>query len=351
MVVDDSVVVRRLLSRILSDDPALEVTDVAMNGRVALQKTAELNPDVITLDVDMPELDGLATLTELRRSWPTIPVIMFSALTEDTAATTLEALALGASDYVAKPSNTLDLTDAETRIRHELIPKIKAVAEKAAPRLERVLKTRKAAAMAPNAGQIELVVIGVSTGGPQALTEILSRLPADFAAPIVIAQHMPPLFTRYLAERLSARSPIRFQEGVTGQVLRPGEGWVAPGDFHLIFRREGPNVVLSLNQDPPENSCRPAADPMFRSAASICGSRVLGIVLTGMGHDGLRGCQDIKAAGGQVIAQDFASSVVWGMPGFVVNAGLADSVLPVGSIADEMVRRTGRRSPVPSDRI
>jgi two-component system chemotaxis response regulator CheB len=184
-----------------------------------------------------------------------------------------------------------------------------------------------------------VLAIGASTGGPNALADVFRRLPADFPVPIVIAQHMPPMFTRLLAERLSAEFPLRVHEGGSGAVLEPGHAWIAPGDHHMIVVKEGSQVRLLLHQDPPENSCRPAVDVLFRSVAAVFGPNALAVVLTGMGQDGLRGCAAIHEAGGQILAQDEATSVVWGMPGYVVRAGLADRVLPLSLIADEILRR------------
>jgi two-component system chemotaxis response regulator CheB len=183
------------------------------------------------------------------------------------------------------------------------------------------------------------VAIGASTGGPNALTDIFASLPSDFPVPVVMVQHMPPMFTRLLAERLTAKSKLRVEEATAGTPLRPGHAWIAPGDYHMTVSRVGVEVRLHLNQDPPENSCRPAADVLFSSVAKTFGPNCLAVILTGMGQDGLRGCQAVREAAGQIVAQDEASSVVWGMPGYVVRAGLADQVLPLNAIAAEIVQR------------
>jgi two-component system, chemotaxis family, protein-glutamate methylesterase/glutaminase len=188
-------------------------------------------------------------------------------------------------------------------------------------------------------GPVQVVAIGVSTGGPNALADVVGRLPADFPVPLVIVQHMPPMFTRLLAERMSAQFPIRVQEGSSGSVLQPGQAWIAPGDHHMIVVRDGLHARLLLHQDPPENSCRPAVDVLFRSVAKTFGPHSLAVILTGMGQDGLRGCEAVREAGGQILAQDEATSVVWGMPGAVARAGLADRVLPLSRIADEILSR------------
>jgi two-component system, chemotaxis family, protein-glutamate methylesterase/glutaminase len=346
LVVDDSTVFRRLVADELASDPGLEVVGTAANGRIALARMSQVNPDLVILDVEMPEMDGLETLKELRKIYRRLPVIMFSALTERGAEVTLDALALGATDYFAKPTD-LGSLDASLRvIREELIPKIKMIC---APTGAHVKPTGSAdAPRAPSrvpasTGMIRVVVIGTSTGGPNALAEVFTRLPADFPVPILIVQHMPPMFTRLLAERLSAVSPLRVEEGASGTVVEPGRAWVAPGDHHMIVVRDGMQHRLLLHRDPPENSCRPAVDVLMRSSAQAYGADQLAVILTGMGQDGLRGCEAIREAGGQVVAQDEASSVVWGMPGFVARAGLADKVVPISQVADEIIRRVNTR--------
>lgn len=346
LAVDDSVVVRRLLTEALSADPAIEVVATAPNGRIALAKIPQSNPDLITLDVDMPELDGLKTLAELRKSYRNLPVIMFSALTEENAAATLDALALGANDYVAKPSGTLGVQAALERIQKELAPRIKALC-RSVPPPSRPTATSIGPAERPaikppplehQRASIDLVVIGVSTGGPNALAELLPEIAPNFPAPILIVQHMPPIFTRHLADRLAARSAIRVREAAAPEILQADGAWIAPGNFHMIVKRDGPNVRIGLTSDPPENSCRPSVDVLFRSAAEVYGPRTLAVVLTGMGQDGLRGCELISSAGGRILVQDAATSVVWGMPGAVAKAGLADKVLPLNQIAAELNR-------------
>jgi two-component system chemotaxis response regulator CheB len=339
LIVDDAVVFRRLVADELSADPAIEVVGTAANGKIALAKLPQVNPDLVILDVEMPELDGLATLREIRRSYPKLPVIMFSALTERGAAATLDALALGATDYFAKPTGDGGLDGSLRVIREDLIPEIKALCGRA---------TTPAVVAAPAARppvgrgdhRVEVVAVATSTGGPNALADLFAGLPADFPVPVVIVQHMPPMFTRLLAERLSVQSALRVEEGQAGGLLRPGHAWIAPGDHHMIVVRAGAGARVLLHQDPPENSCRPAADVLFRSVAQTFGPAALAVVMTGMGQDGLRGCEAIREAGGQVVAQDEATSVVWGMPGFVAKAGLADRVLPLAMIAPEVVRRT-----------
>ena len=341
LVVDDSVVVRKTVSDELARDPALEIVGTAANGKIALAKIPQVNPDIVILDVEMPEMDGLETLRELRKSYPRLPVIMFSLLTERGAIVTLEALALGASDYFAKPANSVGLDASLQVIREELVPCIKALC-KVSP----VVSPPPRLATRPGAkGKIEVVAIATSTGGPNALLELFRGIPGGFPVPFVVVQHMPPMFTKLLAERMSAQCPVRFHEAVPGELLQPGHAWIAPGDYHMTVSRVGMAVQVKTNQNPPENSCRPAADVLLRSIAETFGPAALCVVLTGMGRDGLRGCEAICAAGGQVVVQDEATSVVWGMPGFVARAGLADSILPLSQIAEEINRRvTGKSS-------
>ncbi len=350
MVVDDAVVVRRIVTDVLAADPDIEVVGTAPNGRLALAKLAQLAPDLITLDIEMPELDGLETLVELRKSHPRLPVIMFSTLTERGASATLEALARGASDYVTKPANVGSVTLAKERIRDELIPKIRALCGRMALPPKPVVPVVPAAPRQANPvvtprpalpQRMDVLVIGVSTGGPNALAELIPKLPAEFPMPIAIVQHMPPVFTKFLADRLASSSKLAVREGEEGGVLEPGVVWVAPGNYHMVLRRDGDQVRIALNQAPPENSCRPAVDPLFRSAVELFGNRTLGLILTGMGQDGLIGAGAIRTAGGQVLAQDEATSVVWGMPGAVAGAGLADLILPLDRIVGELVQRAG----------
>ncbi|MGE0042045.1 MAG: chemotaxis response regulator protein-glutamate methylesterase [Vicinamibacterales bacterium] len=348
LVVDDAVVVRRLVTDALSAAPDIEIAGTAANGRIALQKIPQVNPDLVTLDVEMPELDGLGTLREIRKVWPRLPVIMFSTLTERGASTTLDALAAGASDYVTKPANVGSVTAGLQRVRDDLVPKIRALVPgrlsspaPAAPVAPAAPAAAPAASPAAVRGRaaVDVVAIGVSTGGPNALAAVLPALPAALPVPIVIVQHMPPMFTRMLAERLHQQSQIAVHEGQDGMRLEPGAAYIAPGNFHMTVERRAGGCYLALNQDPPENSCRPAADPLFRSVVRAYGGGVLGVVLTGMGHDGLRGAEHVRDAGGHVLAQDEATSVVWGMPGFVAKAGLADRVLPLELVAREIELR------------
>jgi len=363
LIVDDAVVIRKLLSDVLGADPEIEVAGVAANGRIALAKLADLAPDLVTLDVEMPEMNGLETLEALRKLYPLLPVVMYSTLTEAGAGTTLEALARGASDYCTKPSNSGNLDNAKQTVRDELVPRIKALcarrlaapAPRPLPAAAAALSTTtlapkpalpaapiKLAAARNPAGRIELLAIGCSTGGPNALDCVLTGLPANLGVPVVIVQHMPPMFTRLLAERLDGKCALDVCEAKAGMRLEPNHVYIAPGDWHMLLKREAGALVTALEQSPPENSCRPAVDVLFRSAAQLAGASTLAVVLTGMGRDGTRGAQQIYEAGGRILAQDEASSVVWGMPGFVAQSGVAEALLPLDKVAGEITRILGQ---------
>ncbi|WP_010587611.1 protein-glutamate methylesterase/protein-glutamine glutaminase [Schlesneria paludicola] len=353
LIVDDSVVARKSITEVLSADSAIEVAGVAANGKIGIAKIAQVCPDVVILDVEMPGWNGLETLTEIRKLYARLPVIMFSAWTQRGASLTLDAFARGASDYVAKPVGEFSPAEVQRTLRDQLIPKIKALCprfkspsnssvrnpekglqQKSASRIHLAVPTANS-----SEGRIDVVAMGVSTGGPNALCEILPAIPKYFPVPILIVQHMPANFTEALSERLNKMSQIRVVHGTNGVSLERGTAYIAPGDFHMAVKRQSTEVVMYLNQLPPENSCRPSVDVLFRSVVEAYGAGVLGVILTGMGQDGLRGCQFIREVGGQIIAQDEKSSVVWGMPGFVAKAGLADCVLPLHQIAIEIHNR------------
>lgn len=343
LVVDDAIVMRRLITEALQRDPRVEVVGTAPNGRIALQKLTQLNPDLVTLDMEMPELDGLATLRELRLTHPRLPVIMFSLLTQRGAVATLDALAAGANDYVTKPSESANLADSIARLEADLLPKIHA-------QCRRLSSPTPPAPIAPPvpAGYrpVDLVCIATSTGGPNALNDVFRGFTTPIPVPLAIVQHMPPMFTQLLADRLNALGgPVRCFEARDGETLKPGCAYLAPGGLHLsLIRGPGGALVARIVDTPPENSCRPAADVLLRSAAAT-GAGILAVVMTGMGSDGLRGCQHVIENRGHVIAQDEATSVVWGMPGAVAHAGLADAILPLGCIAREITRRTTASRP------
>lgn len=355
MVVDDSTVIRRLVTEALSSDPEIEVVTTASNGKLALAKIGQYKPDILTLDIEMPEMDGLQTLAELRKTDKKTPVIMFSTLTERGAVSTLTALTLGASDYVTKPANVGSVTNAIQVVKNELIPKVKALCGRsragripAAPTLHAANPIAK---VLPKLEMpVKLLAIGTSTGGPNALARLFEQLPKDLPVPVVVVQHMPPVFTRYLAERLNAKCALNVREAVAGETLKPGTIWIAPGDFHLEVAIAGGQYVTRLTQAPPENFCRPAVDVLFRSVARAAGSGALAVVLTGMGQDGLIGCEAISKAGGDIFVQDEETSVIWGMPGAVARANLASQILPLDQVAREIVSRcaTANKTKQPS---
>jgi len=338
LVVDDSVVIRRLVCHALEEDQRIEVVGVAANGRIALGRIPQVNPDVITLDIEMPEMDGLEMLRELRRRDRAIPVVMFSTMTERGASATFEALSLGADDYVTKASNAGSLDVSLASLRQELIPKIRQFFEVARPETASPAPTRGAVAPIAVHSQRRAVAIGVSTGGPAALAIVVPQFPADFPLPIFVVQHMPPLFTRLLAERLNSLTPLDVREGAEGEIPSSGHIYIAPGDRHMRLVNSGRGPIIALDQGPPLNSCRPAADALFSSLADVYGPAVVAAVLTGMGHDGMNGAQRLAARGAYILAQDEETSVVWGMPGAVVGAGVANEILPLASVVPAILR-------------
>ena len=417
LVVDDSAVSRRAISDLLAGDPEIEVVGQAANGSLALQRISDLKPDVITLDVEMPVMDGLETLRAMKKSGLTVPVIMCSTLTERGAMATLDALSLGAACYVTKPSSSGTVSESIENLRRELLPKVKALGGHhnrynregirkpslsgsqgsaaampasdlkepreghsqaasqhpapqhiASPRIVAQPRARQEpapssrekaipfprtapepragvpvtlASKSKNSSKVEAVIIGVSTGGPNALAVLLPALPANLSVPVLVVQHMPPVFTKLVADRLNKQCSLTVREAVDHEIARAGTILIAPGDFHMTLEKNGDGNRIKLNQDAAVNFCRPAVDVMFQSAVTVYGSGLLAVVLTGMGSDGALGCEQVRNAGGQVIVQDAATSVVWGMPGAVAERGLAEAVLPLEDIAKEIVRRVG----------
>ena len=416
LLVDDSPTYRMILARALKGWPRANVVATAGDGQAALDAIVQKKPHLVLLDVSMPVLDGIETLRRSRQRHDDVDVVMLSGLDESQTGLTMQALSLGALDFVPKPQGDnptesftalttnlyplLELAWARRRRRFaraeaarqaksgprqmlvfgapsngpnhsappnrststisspdsQIVPPTEPISRPrpAPPAASPQAPARPAPPAPPKAVPVakpigpstrrpprnpELVVVGVSTGGPNALHALVPHIPRNFPLPILCVQHMPPLFTRLLAERLTAQFAVPVREGSPGAALRPGQAWIAPGDHHLIVVRDGTQVRLLVHQDPPENSCRPAVDVLLRSVARAFGPNSLTVILTGMGQDGLRGCEAVREAGGQVLAQDEATSVVWGMPGFVVKAGLADRVLPLSMIAGEIVRR------------
>jgi len=350
LVVDDSAVVRGLISRQLASDPGIEVVCTAANGQIALDELRRRTIDVVVLDIEMPVMDGLAALGHIVADFPHVRVVMASTLTRRNAEISLRALQIGASDYVAKPETGLA---AAEDFKRELIHKIKALSQRrpSAPAGQPVLQTHAHLLQAappprtrPHSGiavRPQVMAIGASTGGPPALLKLFESLRGAVEQPILLTQHMPPTFTALLAEQLARAGDRPCAEGRDGEQIQPGRCYVAPGGFHMVVAQEGTAKVIRLNQEAPENFCRPAVDPMLRSVAAAYGAASVAVILTGMGADGARGCEVLAAAGGRFIAQDEATSVVWGMPGAAAATGMAESILPLDQIGPWVRRTTG----------
>ena len=377
MIVDDAVVVRGLFTRWVEAEPDLELAASLRTGREAVNQVERADPDVVVLDIDMPELDGMAALPQLLAKKPDLIVIMASTLTRRNAEISLKALSLGATDYIPKPDTNREVTTS-VAFRRELIEKIRqlglrakrfrqpAVAPAPAPVVRPAAPAAPAAAPAmpaaprrvlhPPAHDFALrampltpphvLLIGTSTGGPQALNAVLGHMASVFdRVPVLITQHMPPTFTAILAEHLTRLLNRPVHEAVDGEPVNAGSVYIAPGGKHMRVVRNNGTAAIALDGGPLINFCRPAVDPLFASAAEVWGPKTLALVLTGMGSDGLQGAKAIVAAGGHVLAQDEASSVVWGMPGQVTHAGLASSVVPLDEIAHKLVRLFGGEAP------
>lgn len=350
LIADDSAVMRSLLRMTLEPHPRIEIAAAVADGDEAVAAFDRIHPDLVLLDIDMPRMDGLEALSALRRRDARVPVIMCSTLTRRGARITIEALARGATDYVSKPSAQQNIREGVATLSRDLLPRILAFCAAPPP----VSDSAPATLASPHAHAAScvlpprLIVLGVSTGGPAALDALLPHLPASFPLPILIVQHMPQLFTGLLAERLDSLCSVRVREAAAG--VRPERGvvYVARGDWHLELGRD---FRLGLNQNPPEHFCRPSVDVLFRSAALACAGRLLAVVLTGMGSDGLAGCQAVRAAGGAVYVQDAATSLIWGMPGAVANAGLADKILPLSEMAGAMIRFAAGSRTAPTEAL
>jgi two-component system, chemotaxis family, protein-glutamate methylesterase/glutaminase len=355
MVVDDSAVIRGLLTRTLEADPEIAVVASVGNGQMAISAVGRQDTDVVILDIEMPVMDGLTALPKLLAAAPDVKVVVASTLTQKNAQISLKAMAAGAADYIAKPSSSE--LNAATAFKRELIEKVKALGgarrrrRAASPQpitaeelpFRPPVSSRPAAPTAivlrqPSTVIPSIIAIGSSTGGPQALFAVLGSLPASVQQPILITQHMPPTFTTILGQHLARVSGRNAAEGVDGESVVAGRIYLAPGDFHMKVEAKGGSKVIRLLKDPPENFCRPAVDPMLRSLSAAYGPAVLCVILTGMGADGTKGGEAVVAAGGTVIAQDEATSVVWGMPGAAANAGICSAILPVSHIAPHVAR-------------
>lgn len=346
LLVDDSTVILRLLRRMLDEDSACCVVGEARSGVEALDRITELNPDLLVLDIEMPEMTGLELLTQLRRRPNKPRVIMFSSLTQHGARATIDALLAGADDYVTKQSDMRG-EQAFTSVQTSLLQKIRKLFRpndsynNAGEDI--VCSHRKELAFQPRPGLMrrrksaDVLVIGVSTGGPAALAAILPQVPGSFPLPILIVQHMPPLFTKTLAERLSTTTQMPVAEAAHDMELTPGRMLIAPGNYHLRLVRKGAKVFTALDQEPQEHSCRPSVDVLFRSAANVFQGSVIAAVLTGMGQDGIHGARALHKAGAYIMAQDEKTSVVWGMPKAIVDANIADAVLPLSNIVPSIL--------------
>jgi two-component system chemotaxis response regulator CheB len=372
MVVDDSVVIRGMISRWIASEPDMVVAASLRTGLEAVNQIEKVNPDVAVLDIEMPELDGIAALPRLLAKKRNLVIIMASTLTRRNAEISFKALSLGAADYIPKPESTREPAAADL-FHHDLIQKIRTLGSKArrvghvspahpaAPSLvpapehkprESVARTAAASSSAAASGaspqaarrafssQVpRVLLIGSSTGGPQALMSLVTDLgPVIDRFPVLITQHMPPTFTTILAEHLARSSRHPAHEAVDGEIVKAGQIYLAPGGRHMRVARHGADIVIALDNGPPVNFCKPAVDPLFSSAIDIWQGGTLAVILTGMGSDGMRGGKDIVAAGGSVIAQDEATSVVWGMPGAAANAGICSAILPLNQIAPKLVR-------------
>lgn len=385
MVVDDSAVIRGFLTRYLEAESTIKVVATAANGTMALRNLAHARPDVVVLDIEMPEMDGLTALPKILETAPDVKVVMASTLTHKNAEISLRCMRMGAADYVPKPVNKQDV-NTSLDFRHELVDKVKVYAAArrkalglpqpggelpAAARPSPARQTpagrsyarvesrtqvsqspvrplsrpeRQIVLRAPSQTRPDILAIGASTGGPQALIGFLSKAQHLLArVPVLIVQHMPATFTAILADHLARASGLACTEAADGIRPEPGRLYIAPGGYHMTVRRKGAEVTLSLDQDAPENFCRPAVDPLFRSLSKVYGTRTLAILLTGMGHDGLRGARDLVGAGGTLIAQDEASSVVWGMPGAVATAGLCSAVVSLADMPQAVAKLLGER--------
>jgi len=344
LVVDDSVVMRGLLRMTLATCAKIELAGMAIDGVAGLEAVERLNPDLVLLDIEMPRMNGLEVLAEIRARGLPVKVMMCSTLTRRGAGITLEALARGATDYIAKPTAQHSVREGMEALGRELLPKIRALFSRAEPGARPAIARLPLRAMlrsSPHAVvPASVLVVGVSTGGPAALEKFLPALPAGFPLPVLIAQHMPRLFTALLAERLNGVCRLPVREAIAGDALQPGFVFLARGDWHMQVVGTAGRCALRLMQATHEEYCRPSVDVLFRSAAAVHGAGVLAVVLTGMGSDGLEGCRAIHAAGGRILVQDRETSAVWGMPGVIAEDGLADQVLPLEGLAAEVVRST-----------
>jgi two-component system chemotaxis response regulator CheB len=365
LVVDDTIVYRKAVSDIIEEIPGVELAGVAHNGKIAIAKIETLKPDILTLDIEMPVMNGIEVLAEIQKRFPGIGAIMLSTLTSDGSEMTMRALELGAFDFILKPQ-TKSTAEGKQEIKSQLQPMLEAFARsKIAPNLlsrrppaarpQPLLRTTSLTRGVPESrepaqkvsplaavkrGKSEIVTIGISTGGPNALTQMLPRLPGDLGVPVVIVQHMPPVFTKSLAASLDKKCALKVKEAEEGEPIQPNIVYIAPGgkQMKLVAGADGKNRLIKLTNDPPENSCKPSADYLFRSVADYYVGRATAVIMTGMGSDGTRGLAVLKEKGAHIIAQDEASCVVYGMPKAPTDLGYVHVVAPLNRIADEIVK-------------
>lgn len=339
LIVDDSAFMRKVLSDLFAADPEFTVLEPARNGKDAIDKIKRFKPDVVTLDVEMPIMDGLSALETIMRDHPT-PVVMLSSLTREGADATIQALEKGAVDFIAKTAGPISSIE---HIRVEILAKCRAAAR---ANVKQLTKFQPPRISTPEPAPItftipmdeRIVAIGTSTGGPRALQEVLTKLPGNLPCGVVIVQHMPPGFTKSLSDRLNSLCALTIKEAEPGDVIRPGLVLITPGDYHMTLERSSAKTVVNLNQDPPIGGHRPSVDPMLESVAKIYGHRALGVILTGMGHDGSKGMKAIKSHHGFTIAEDQSTTVVFGMPKSAIELGVIDKVVPLPGIAAEIVK-------------
>jgi len=347
IIIDDSALYRKLISDALGDVPYAEVIGTAPNGRIGLERINSLKPDIITLDVEMPEMNGYQTLQHMKEHNIDCDVIMVSSVNHDSAQTTIKSLALGAFDFIAKPDcNNRELNAKEIRRQIQYIlsaistkrtlRKVKSRAAASVGGAQSVRKEARPSKVRTFISRPEIVAIGISTGGPEALSKVIPMLPANLKVPVVIVQHMPSNFTASLAELLNKKSKISVMEAVNNQLLKPGEVYIAPGGKHMKVVSLNSQKMLVITGDPPENNCRPSVDYLFRSIAKLYEKHVLAIIMTGMGADGTLGLRLIKRHTARVIAQSEETCVIFGMPGEAVKAGVVDEVVPLNQIANEI---------------
>ncbi len=339
LIVDDSAFMRNTLTSLISDDPEIQVVGIARDGIEAVEKVAQLKPDIVTMDVEMPKMDGIEALKQIMSKNP-VPVIMVSSLTTDSAKVTLEALEIGAVDFI--PKNLSDLSINIVKIKETLIEKIKKIGKKGLPAIKKIssfkqLQMPKTTNYTSHR-RVNIVTIGSSTGGPTALQNIICKLPKDFPVPILIAQHMPPAFTGPFAERLNHLSAVEVKEAENGESLKKGVVYIAPGRGHMsVFRRKITETTISITENKGNYIYRPSVDALMLSVVENFSGHVLGVILTGLGNDGLKGMKEIKNSGGRTIAESETTCVVYGMPKAVVESGVADKIVPVDEIAGEII--------------